>query len=234
MNEKSPENTILFIVEDDDTIRELLELNLKAEGFKVFSFFSVEQMERRKDGVNCDLLLLDVMLPGLNGLHYAKKLKEEGLHIPILFVSALNQEKNISKGYELGAIDYIIKPFEINHLMHKVKNLLYHFVPRSTAPLPAKLGEHEINWDLLQVKTCDGQTFTLTGKEAEALAYFLENEKKIISRKELIEKIWGNDRYISTRNVDNFLVKFRKIFEIDPAKPKHFLTYPKKGYAFQY
>ena len=118
--------------------------------------------------------------------------------------------------------------------MHKVKNLLYHFVPRSTAPLPAKLGEHEINWDLLQVKTCDGQVFTLTGKEAEALAYFLENEKKIISRKELIEKIWGNDRYISTRNVDNFLVKFRKIFEIDPAKPKHFLTYPKKGYAFQY
>ena len=107
-----------------------------------------------------------------------QKLKEEGLHIPILFVSAFNQEKNISKGYELGAIDYIIKPFEINHLMHKVKNLLYHFVPRSTAPLPAKLGENEINWDLLQVKTCDGQVFTLTGKRQRRWPTSLKTKRK--------------------------------------------------------
>lgn len=233
MKEKSPANTMIFVVEDDDTIRELIELNLKAEGYQVHSFFSVEQMERKKKEGMCDLLLLDIMLPGINGLQYVKNLKKNGTFIPILFISALNQEDKINTAYEIGAIDYIIKPFEITNLLFKIRNLLHHFSPRRAAPLPSKLGKHEINWDLLQVQSPEGVQTTLTGKEAEALAYFMDNEKKIITRQELIEKIWGEDKLLSGRNVDNFLVKFRKIFEDDPAKPSHFLTYPKKGYAFQ-
>jgi len=230
--EQSRNNTLIALVEDDDSIRELLTLNLQGAGFQVQSFFSVEQLDRKMQSVSFDLIVLDIMLPGENGLSYAKKLNKAEKNIPILFISAIDQQAKIAQAYENGAIDYIVKPFEVEMLLMKVKNLLYYFVRRHSAPLPNRIGDAIINWDMMTVEK-EGKTYTLTPKEAEVLLYFVENPNNVIERKQLIMKIWGNDVYVTSRNIDNFLVKFRKWFEEDPSNPSLFITYPKKGYAYK-
>ena len=229
---QSPQSATIALIEDDDSIRELLAINLQNEGFRIDSFFSTEQLDRKKDAEFYDLIILDIMLPGENGLTYAKKLQEKDKSVPILFISALGQEDKIKFAYEVGAIDYIVKPFEMDNLLLKVKNLLYHFIKRHSAPMPNRVGEALIDWDLMQVKTGES-THVLTPKEAEVLVYFLENPNKVVSRDELIKNIWGENIYVTSRNIDNFLVKFRKWFEKDPGEPKLFITYPKKGYAYK-
>jgi len=225
-------NANLALVEDDDSIRELLEYNLHDSGFAVDSFFSIEQFEKVFQPRKYDLLLLDIMLPGESGLQFAEKIKKSHNPVPILFISALGAQTKIAEAYKLGAIDYIVKPFEMDLLLSKIQNLLYHFVPRGHSPLPGKIGIGEINWNLMQVKSGDN-IYSLSPKEAQALLYFVQNPDRIISRNELIEHIWGSDVFVSGRNIDNFLVKFRKIFEEDQTTPELFLTFPKKGYAYK-
>ncbi|MDH5716175.1 MAG: response regulator transcription factor [Spirochaetia bacterium] len=224
-------DTKIALVEDDDSIRQLIELNLKHEKYQVHSFFSTEQLERKFKISEFDILLLDIMLPGENGLIFAERLNKNNISIPILFISALGQEDKIQKAYELGAIDYIVKPFSIETLLAKIRNLLKHFIRRETGALPSKIGKAVIDWDLLKVKN-DEEILILSPKEAEALTYFIHNPNKIITRKELISQIWGSDVFVSGRNIDNFLVKFRRFFEENPASPKIFITYPRKGYAY--
>ena len=229
---KLPSHSLkIALVEDDDSIRELIEMNLKHEGFHVDSFFSSEQLERKHSASDFEIILLDIMLPGENGLVFAEKLKKGNVMVPILFISALGQEEKIKKAYSLGAIDYIIKPFSIETLIAKIRNLTTHFIKKHAATLPNKIGAVSINWDLLQIIRDDEETI-LSPKEAEALAYFLKNPNKVITREELISEIWGANVYVSGRNIDNFLVKFRKLFEKNPAAPKVFITYPRKGYAY--
>ncbi|MDH4261557.1 MAG: response regulator transcription factor [Spirochaetia bacterium] len=221
----------IALVEDDDAIRELLSINLQSIGFRVDSFFSTEQMVRKSETLPYDLLILDIMLPGENGLKFAQNLQKKEQNIPILFISALGHDEKIKQAYLAGAIDYVIKPFEIQQVLLKIQNLLFYFVKRHTAPLPSKIGEAAIDWDLMKVVK-DKEEYILTPKEAKVLIHFVENPNQIIERKKLIELVWGKDVYVTSRNVDNFLVKFRKWFEEDPTNPKIFITYPKKGYAF--
>lgn len=225
-------NAHLALVEDDDSIRELLEYNLKDSGFEVDSFFSIEQLEKNFENGKYDLVLLDIMLPGESGLKFAQKIQESRISLPILIISALGQQSKIKEAYKLGAIDYIVKPFEMETLLQKIRNLLYHFIPRTQAPLPERIGEAEINWNLMQVHSHE-EVHSLSPKEAQALIYFLQNPDRIINRNELIEHIWGEDVFVSGRNIDNFLVKFRKLFERDQSNPEFFLTFPKKGYAYK-
>lgn len=229
---KDTKRAQIAIVEDDDSIRELLMLNLQNEGFGAEAYFSVEQLDRKTETFAYDLLILDVMLPGDSGLTYAHRLREQGVNVPILFISALGKQDKIDSAYEAGAIDYIVKPFEMTHLLAKVKNLMFHFIKRHEAPLANKVGKAQIDWDLLQVESA-GETHILTPKEAAVLVYFLKNPNKVVPRQELIEKVWGGDVYVTSRSIDNFLVKFRKWFEEDPSNPELFLTFPKKGYAYK-
>jgi DNA-binding response OmpR family regulator len=231
MNIGEKNKAFIGLVEDDDAIRELLTINLQQIGFRVESFFSTEQMVRKSDNLPYDLIILDIMLPGENGLKFAQNLQKKNLNIPILFISALGNEEKIKQAYQAGAIDYVVKPFEMDQVLMKIQNLLFYFVKRHAAPLPSKIGEAKIDWDLMKVITLDGE-YILTPKEAKVLIHFVENPNQIIERKKLIEIVWGKDVFVTSRNVDNFLVKFRKWFEKDPANPEIFLTYPKKGYAY--
>ena len=232
LTKRNAERTSIALVEDDDTIRELIEINLKSENYQVDSFFSIEQLEKNYKPGLYDLLILDIMLPGKSGLTFAEKLYSTSSTIPTLFISALNQEAKIREAYRLGAIDYIIKPFAIDLLLQKIRNLLLHFIPRTgEVNLPIEVGTGKINWDLMEITTSTKETVNLSPKESQALLYFLQNPNRIITRKELISYIWGEDVFVSGRNIDNFLVKFRKLFEADASDPKIFLTFLKKGYA---
>lgn len=223
---------LIGLVEDDDSIRELVEMNLTSEGYDVRAFYSVEQLQSQYAVEDFDLLLLDIMLPGKSGLEFAGHLHEKEIIVPVLIISALGQEGKITEAYQTGVIDYIVKPFEISHLLLKIRNLMYHFLPKPEVELPDKVGIAKIDWNLHQVSNTK-ETIALTPRETQALIYFLENPDRIVSRNELIEKIWGPNVYVSGRNVDNFLVKFRRLFEEDPSKPEVFVTYPKKGYAYR-
>jgi len=232
MSDQSEKNkAFIALVEDDDGIRELLSINLQGIGFRVDSFFSTEQMMRKSESLPYDLIILDIMLPGENGLKFAQNLQKKEQNIPILFISALGHEEKIRQAYLAGAIDYVVKPFEIQQVLMKIQNLLFYFVKRHTAPLPSKIGETSIDWDLMKVSK-GGEEYIMTPKEARVLIHFVENPNQIIDRKKLIELVWGKDVYVTSRNVDNFLVKFRKWFEADSVNPKIFITYPKKGYAY--
>ena len=224
----------IAIIEDDDSMRELLRLNLKAEEFAVDAFISVEELKKkvgdfRKIKIDYDLIILDNMLPGTSGVDFAKQL--QNLKIPILFISALNQQKKIEEAYSFGAIDYLTKPFELATLIAKVKNLSRYFIQPKQEALPNQIGNCIINWKLMNV-TKKNQEFKLSVKEINALSLFLTQPNEIIGRNDLIEKIWGGSTYVSTRNIDNIVVKLRRIFEEDPSNPKLFKTYPKKGYAY--
>lgn len=226
----TPDLGRIALVEDDDSIRELLTANLKAAGFRTDSYFSAEQLERKGQIAQYDLLILDIMLPGNSGLQLAEKIARSETQVPVMFISALNNSAKIEQAYKSGAIDYLVKPFDLDILLAKVRNLLFYFTKKISDKLPARLGAADIDWNLMVI-TRDGKSENLSPREARTLVYFLENPNRIITRQELLEKIWNEKKQISSRNIDNYLVKFRKLFENNPADPQIFLTHPGKGYA---
>jgi len=219
----------VIIVEDDDTSRELLKLNLNGDVFETYDFFSAEAALKNADFLLADFLLLDIMLPGISGIALAEELRLRNIFIPIIFMTALEDKETVEKAMSLGAIDYIIKPFQLDLLIRKIENLQQVYRQRP-ALLPVSLNGVKINWDM-NIAEKNGKPIQMSANEAAALRYFLNHPEKIISREEFIHEIW-RDKYTSNRSVDNLLVTLRKIFEKNPAKPVHFITYPKSGYAF--
>lgn len=221
----------LALVEDNDDIREILEINLKKENYQVDSFFSAEQFLRAFVPKKYNLIILDIMLPGKNGIILAREILDKEKGLPILFISALSQNHKITEAYELGAVDYIVKPFNIELFLLKIRNLLKYFSNNEAQQLPQILGNCQILWEQAKVKKNEEVIF-LSPKEADMLRFFIENPGRILSREEILEKIWGKKDKISARNIDNYVVKFRRIFEEDPQNPKIFITHPRRGYSF--
>lgn len=223
----------IAIVEDDDSIRELLAENLKKAGYRVSAFFTAEQFERKLDG-GYNLLLLDIMLPGKNGLQLLKEIRSLGETFPVILVTASETEAHIDTALSAGAIDYIVKPFNLKHLLLKIENLF----EQIGTPAPGErhdaytIGAGKFDREL-QIVLRDKKEHKLTPSEAATLTYFIENPNRIISREELQEHISAEARAISSRNLDNYILKFRKLFEIDPKDPVIFVTIPRKGYALK-
>jgi DNA-binding response OmpR family regulator len=223
----------IAVVEDDDNIRELIAENLKTAGYRVSAFFTAEQFERKADA-GYNLLLLDIMLPGKNGLQLLKDIRAKGLNFPVILVTASETESHIDTALSAGAIDYIVKPFNLKHLLLKIENLFEQI--GAAAPGEKKdaytIGAGRFEAEL-NIVVRDKKEHKLTPSEAATLTYFIENPNRIISREELQERISAEARAISSRNLDNYILKFRKLFEIDPKDPVLFVTIPRKGYALK-
>ncbi|MBV6493118.1 MAG: Transcriptional regulatory protein OmpR [Turneriella sp.] len=223
----------IAIVEDDDTIRELLSEHLKEAGYRVSAFFSAEQLERKLD-LDYNLLLLDIMLPGKSGLQLLKDIRAKGVDFPVILVTASEADAHIDAALSDGANDYIIKPFNLKHLLLKIENL-FHQIDATLKADSSEIytvgaGKYEVE---LQVVVRDKKEYKLTPSEATTLLYFLENSNRIISREELQEHIGAHAKNISSRNLDNYILKFRKLFEFNPKEPTFFVTIPRKGYALK-
>jgi len=225
-------NKHIAIVEDDDNIRELVAENLKKAGYRVSAFFTAEQFERKHEGY--DLLLLDIMLPGKNGLSLLKDLRAQGFSTPVVLVTASEQESHIDTALGQGAIDYIVKPFNLKHLLMKIENLFDQFKSAGSADSDDSyaIGVGRFDPELNTVIR-DKQEFKLTPSEAATLGYFIKNPNRIISREELQEQTSTDSKTVSSRNLDNYILKFRKLFEVDPKDPVLFVTIPRKGYALK-
>jgi two-component system alkaline phosphatase synthesis response regulator PhoP len=222
----------ILIVEDEENLAKTIALNLKLENHEVIiatkgrealKLFTVNKNE-------ISLVLLDIMLPEINGLTLCSEFKRINQNIPIIFLSAKNQINEKIEGLKLGADDYITKPFDLEELLLRINNL----IKRVSKDLNDvyEFGNCNINFTTYEIKDVAGKLITLTKKEIGLLKLLTQNENKVISRDQIIEKLWHVNENASSRTIDNYILNFRKYFENNPKEPKHFFSIRGVGYKF--
>jgi len=221
----------ILIVEDEPNMVAGLRDNFEFEGYTVITARDgVEGLQRALDE-SPDLGVLDVMMPRMSGLEVCKQLRAKRGSIPIIMLTARGQEVDKVVGLELGADDYVTKPFSIRELLARVKAVL-----RRTAVVPKDMDQHSFADIEVDLKRCrvlkSGKAIEVSSKEFELLKYFICHSGEILSRDRLLEEVWGYDNYPTTRTVDTHLVRLRQKLEPDPEQPQYFLTVHGTGYRF--
>jgi DNA-binding response OmpR family regulator len=225
----------ILIIEDDESISLGLRMNLEAEGYEVRvaedGETGLEHIRRRDEGL--DLVILDVMLPRRNGLEVLRAIRGEGNAVPVIVLSARGAEMDKVMGLELGAEDYVTKPFGLAELLARVRAVLRRdAIARPRSEDMVRAGELEINAATRQV-TKGGSAVPLTPTEFEILWYLVEAAGHVRSRDQIKNRVWGAGHHGTQRTIDNFLAQLRAKLEADPSEPRHLLTVRGVGYRFQ-
>ena len=228
------ETNKILLVEDDPHLAKGLRFNLEREGYEIFlvdnGVSALDQL-REKD---FDLIILDLMLPKMGGLEVARTIRETNIRFPILMLTAKSSKKDREIGLEAGADDYLTKPFHLPELLLRVKGILrrseWYKEPVNDQDI-FRFAKMWINFGTGKAKGVEGE-FYLTTKEALVMKLLVEKKGDVVSREELLEKVWGYDPQTETRTVDNFISRLRKYFEKRPQEPVHILTVREKGYQF--
>jgi DNA-binding response OmpR family regulator len=236
----------ILVVEDEQHLAEGLRFNLEAERYEVDV---VETGEAALDLLTgragtFDVVVLDVMLPGIDGFEVVSKMRESGLYVPVLMLTARGHSDDVLKGFASGADDYLPKPFELSILIARIQGLLRRREwlsppPVESQPAPApkpnevfRFGSDKSVWfDLLELHV-GGEIFPLTLMEMNVLRYLIQHEGKPVSRKTMLEEVWGLHEDTDTRAIDNFIVRLRRYIEDDATMPRHLLTVRGVGYRF--
>jgi len=233
----------ILIVEDEQHLAEGLRFNLEAEGYQVQVLDNGEAALDVLTAVEppFDVVVLDVMLPGKDGFAVMSELRHGGQFIPTLMLTARGHPDDVLRGFAAGADDYLTKPFELAILIARLRGLLRRrewlrvsLGNGSPAPEPKetfRFGDKSVHFDLLELHVRD-QVFPLTLMEANVLRYLIQHEGKPVSRKAMLEEVWGLHEDTDTRAIDNFIVRLRKYIEDDPTHPRHLLTVRGVGYRF--
>jgi DNA-binding response OmpR family regulator len=235
------DNKHILIVEDEVHLAFGIKYNLEAEGYRVTTVIDGPAALRliQEDPTDIDLVVLDLMLPGMSGYAVCEAVRDAGNEVPVLMLSARTLTEDRVRGYDAGADQYLVKPFELEELISVVRNML---VRRAKRPAGGRgpeedelrefaFGTARINFDTFEVTVGD-RPLRLTTIEIKLLRYFVENEGRVVDRNELLEHVWGHANSPTTRTVDNFIVRLRKYFETDPGHPRHFLSLRGAGYRF--
>ena len=228
------ETNKILLVEDDPHLAKRLRFNLEREGYDIFlvdnGVSALDQL-REKD---FDLIILDLMLPKMGGLEVARTIRETNIRFPILMLTAKSSKKDREIGLEAGADDYLTKPFHLPELLLRVKGILrrseWYKEPVNDQDI-FRFAKMWINFGTGKAKGVEGE-FYLTTKEALVMKLLVGKKGDVVSREELLEKVWGYDPQTETRTVDNFISRLRKYFEKRPQEPFHILTVREKGYQF--
>lgn len=219
------------IVEDEGSIAELLKLNLELEGFETEVFDHGGKAARSLDSlINKDLIILDIMLPEVSGLDLCRQIRGVS-QVPILMLSAKGATSERITGLKAGANDYLPKPFDLEELLLRVQNLL----PQSeqNEVKTWQIGQVQIDFNTyIAHDLTKGENFTLTKREVELLELFKEKEGVVVSRDEILDRLWGKEQFPTARTIDNYILSFRKIFEEDAKHPKYFHSIRGVGYRF--
>jgi DNA-binding response OmpR family regulator len=231
----------VLIVEDEEHLAAGLKLNLEAEGFDAEveenGQVALERLTSGSDGF--DVVLLDVMLPGLDGFEVVRRMREAGTFVPVMLLTARSHTDDVLRGFEAGADDYLPKPFDLSILLARLQSLLRRktWLSGSDAEGQAKQpDEFQFAGKLIdfgeQVLRWDGMTQPLTLMEATLLRYIVRHEGQTVSRKALLEEVWGVRQDTDTRTVDNFIARLRRYIEAEPSHPRHLQTVRGVGYRF--
>jgi len=222
----------ILIIEDEEDLVKGLKLNLKDEGYEmVWASDGVEGLRKAQE-TDLDLIILDIMLPKKDGLDVCRELRQKNINIPIIMLTAKGEEVDKVIGLELGADDYMTKPFSIRELLARIKaHLRRETRERREIPDVYNPGDVEIDFVHFKIKQ-KGKESDLTSLEAKILKYFIAHRGEVITRNALLDKIWGYEKYPTTRTIDNHILKLRKKVEDDPAHPKYILSVYGEGYRF--
>jgi two-component system alkaline phosphatase synthesis response regulator PhoP len=221
----------ILVIEDDPAILTGLEASLEEEHYEVSSSSDGLEGYERARIEYFDLIILDLMLPGKNGMDVCKDLRKEGVSTPILMLTSKKEEVDKVLGLELGADDYVTKPFSVRELQARIKALLRRNSVVKSDIEECSFGNIYINFKN-QEATKNKKPLELSTMEFKVLKYFLQCEGEVIERTNLLDDVWGYDNFPSTRTVDNFILVLRKKIEENPSDPKHILTAYKAGYKF--
>lgn len=225
----------ILVVEDEVNLAQGIRENLEAEGFQVDVAFDGKVALEKILSTPFDLVLLDVMLPEMDGFTICESARARGKEVPVLFLTAKSSVDDRIRGLEAGGDDYLPKPFHLKELLLRVKAIIrrrtwYSAMPKSGDAV--EFNGNQFDFRTFQGRSFDGQQQVLTQKEAMILKVLAEQEGQVVSREEILDKVWGYDLYPSTRTIDNFIVRMRKRFERDPEHPVHFHTVRGVGYRF--
>ena len=236
------ESKHILVVDDEEHLAVGIKFNLEAEGFKVSTagegLAALKIIEDESDPV--DLVVLDLMLPGMSGYEVCEQIRDNGRHMPVLMLSARTLSEDRTRGFDVGASQYLVKPFELEELISRIKNLLAQFgngvfgannTKTNSAIVEYGFGNAKINFQTYEV-TVGGKPIRLTQLQIRVLKYFIEHEGLVILRAQLLEDVWEMPGHMNTRAPDQIMRQLRKMFEANPSKPIHFLTIRDAGWRF--
>ncbi|MCC6460054.1 MAG: response regulator transcription factor [Saprospiraceae bacterium] len=223
----------ILLVEDEESIRDTVRLNLELEGYEVIATGNGRKALDLIGGQHFDLLLLDVMLPEVDGFSITEQVRLSNHEVPILLLTAKDMAQDRVTGLKKGADDYLTKPFNLEELLLRVSNLLRRSQRVKGEVLERfEFGNNQVNFETFEATTCHGDSIVLTKKEAMLLKLLVERKNEVVSRNQILQAVWGYDVFPSTRTIDNFILAFRKYFEQDAKNPRFFHSIRGVGYKF--
>ncbi len=225
----------ILLVEDEENLQEALKLNLELEDYEVTSAYDGVEALKAVEQEHFDLIILDVMLPELDGITVCETIRLKNHDLPILILSAKNSSADRVLGLKKGADDYLTKPFNLEELLLRVNKLINkseRLGARQPLPQIYNFGKNSIDFKALESITFTGERLTLTKKETMLLKLLIENKNEVVTREKILQSVWGYNVYPTTRTIDNFILNFRKYFETDSRNPDHFHSVRGVGYKF--
>lgn len=223
----------LLLVEDEDALRSALRLNFELEGYDVTTVTTGPDALQRLRGAHYDVVVMDVMLPGMDGFSVVETIRLEGNATPVLFLTARTGTADRIRGLKAGE-DHLGKPFDLEELLLRVAKLLPHTGEKGggTVLHTFDFGDNHVDFQRYEIRGQGGLMKTLSQREMMLLRLLVERQGEVVSREEILQKVWGYNVFPTTRTVDNFIVGFRKYFEPDPREPRHFHSIRGVGYKF--
>ncbi len=224
----------ILLVEDEENLHEAIKLNLDIEGYNVTSAYQGKDAIVKSKEKKFDLIILDVMLPDVNGFDICETIRLNDELTPILFLTAKSDSEDKIKGLSIGGDDYLTKPFNIEELLLRMKLLIKRTSTNvSTNVITSyKIGDLQVNFNSFEVVNAEKEVTPLTKKQVNLLKLLIDKKNQAVSRQEILEKVWGYEIYPTTRTIDNVILSFRKIFESDTAPNTYFKSIRGVGYKF--
>lgn len=225
----------ILLVEDEENLHEALKLNLELEGYEVSSAFDGAQALKAVQSEYFDLIILDVMLPEMDGIHVTETIRVKNNETPILILSAKNTSADRVLGLKKGADDYLTKPFNLEELILRVQKLIEKnkkLQDKDSIGDTYQFGQNIVDFKAQEASTKTGNKIQLSKKESMLLKLLFENKNEVVTREKILQVVWGYNVYPTTRTIDNFILNFRKYFEDDSRNPRYFHSVRGVGYKY--
>jgi two-component system alkaline phosphatase synthesis response regulator PhoP len=225
----------ILLVEDEENLHEALKMNLELEGFDVTSAMDGAAALKAIEGEYFDLIIMDVMLPEMDGITVTETIRISNNEVPILILSAKNNSADRVLGLKKGADDYLTKPFDLEELLLRVNKLISknkRLQDKSSIGDTYTFGDNTIDFKAQEAIRTGGEKIQLSKKETMLLRLLIENKNEVVPREKILQSVWGYNVYPTTRTIDNFILNFRKYFEEDSRNPKYFHSVRGVGYKY--
>jgi len=225
----------ILLVEDEENLHEALKLNLELEGYEVTSAYDGNKALLAVQNEYFDLIILDIMLPEIDGITAMETIRVQNNAVPILILSAKNNSADRVLGLKKGADDYLTKPFNLEELLLRIKKLITKnkkLLDKDTVGDTYSFGNNTIDFKAQEANTKSGERVQLSKKETMLLKLLIENKNEVVPREKILQAVWGYNVYPTTRTIDNFILSFRKYFEEDSRNPQYFHSVRGVGYKY--